>query len=195
MPHDQKTGMIDRHHLNGHRSLVIWFTGLSGSGRSTLANMLERYLQEREIHTFILDGDHVGKGLNRDLDFSDAGRNENIRCVGEVAKLMMEAGLVVIAAFISPFREKRRQLRTLLGKETFVEVFVDTPIEICEKRDTKGLYRKARMREIAHFTGISSPYEYPENPDIRIDSSRETPEESISKIISFIWPNLGYRKS
>lgn len=190
IPHDHKTCVDDRNQLNGHRSLVIWFTGLSGSGKSTLANMLEQDLHGKGIRTFILDGDNVRKGLNKDLDFTDAGRNENIRRIGEVAKLMTDAGLVIIAAFVSPFREERRNLRELLGNDVFVEVFVDTPLDVCERRDTKGLYSKARKGEIKHFTGISSPFEAPENPDIHIRTSEETPEESLDKIVAVTWPRL-----
>jgi adenylylsulfate kinase len=191
IPHNHKTCVDDRNQLNGHRSLVIWFTGLSGSGKSTLANMLEQHLHDKGIRTFILDGDNVRKGLNKDLDFSDEGRKENIRRIGEVAKLMTEAGLVVIAAFVSPFEEERQKLRDLLGNDVFVEVFVDTPLEVCESRDTKGLYKKARKGEIAHFTGISSPFEAPPNPDIHILTSEETPEKSLQKIVDIMWPKLG----
>lgn len=194
IPHDHKTCVDDRNQLNGHRSLVIWFTGLSGSGKSTLANMLEQRLHERGIRTFILDGDNVRKGLNKDLDFSDEGRKENIRRIGEVAKLMVDAGLVVIAAFVSPFEEERQKLRTLLGADVFVEVFVDTPLEVCESRDTKGLYKKARRGEIPHFTGISSPFEIPPHPDIHIRTSDETPEKSLEKILSAVSPRLACKE-
>lgn len=190
VPHDHKICLKDRNKLNGHRSLVIWFTGFSGSGKSTLANILEQHLHQNGIRTFILDGDNVRKGLNKDLDFSETGRHENIRRVGEVAKLMIEGGMVVIGAFVSPFRREREQLRQLLGEKNFIEVFVDTPLEICENRDTKGLYKKARKGEITNFTGISSPFEAPENPDIHIYTCEETPEESLEKILAVIWPKL-----
>jgi len=194
IPHNHKTCVDDRNQLNGHRSLVIWFTGLSGSGKSTLANMLEQHLHDKGIRTFILDGDNVRKGLNKDLDFSDEGRKENIRRIGEVAKLMTEAGLVVIAAFVSPFEEERQKLRSLLGDDVFVEVFVDTPLEVCESRDTKGLYKKARKGEIAHFTGISSPFEPPLHPDVHILTTEETPEKSLERILDTMWPKLACNK-
>lgn len=190
IPHEHKICLKDRNRLNGHRSLVVWFTGLSGSGKSTLANILEQHLHDRGIRTFILDGDNVRKGLNKDLDFSDAGRKENIRRIGEVAKLMVNAGVTVIAAFVSPFREDRKTLRELIGDAHFIEVFVDTPLEVCEKRDSKGLYRKARRGEIKDFTGISSPFEAPEYPDIHIFTRQETPGESLEKIIAVVEPKL-----
>lgn len=190
IPHDHKVCIKDRNQLNGHHSLVIWFTGFSGSGKSTLANMLEQHLHKNNIRTFILDGDNVRKGLNKDLDFSENGRNENIRRVGEVAKLMVHGGMVVIGAFVSPFRKERQQLKQLLGEDTFVEVFVDTPLEVCEKRDSKGLYKKAREGKITNFTGISSPFEAPENPDIHIYTDEETPEESLERILKIIVPKL-----
>lgn len=190
IPHDHKICPQDRNRLNGHNSLVVWFTGLSGSGKSTLANMLEQHLYEKSIRTFILDGDNVRKGLNKDLDFSAAGRRENIRRIGEVAKLMTDAGVVVIAAFVSPFEKERKALRELLGDGNFIEVFVDTPLEVCERRDTKGLYRKARRGEISHFTGISSPFEPPANADIHIHTAGEGPMESLHKIIETVWPKL-----
>jgi len=142
------------------------------------------------MRTFILDGDNVRKGLNKDLDFTDAGRIENIRRIGEVARLMADAGLVVLAAFVSPFRQDRAMLRQLIGEDRFLEVFVDTPIEVCEKRDTKGLYKKAREGKIANFTGISSPFEKPETPDIHIDTSLYNVEDSIEILLKVIEPRL-----
>ncbi|HNC16913.1 MAG TPA: adenylyl-sulfate kinase [Accumulibacter sp.] len=158
----------DRERLNGHKGKVIWFTGLSGSGKSTIANALEKKLHTQGQRTYILDGDNIRQGLNKDLGFSDADRVENIRRVAEVAKLMMDAGLVVMTAFISPFRAERQMAREMIGKDDFIEVFVDTPLEVCEQRDPKGLYKKARKGEILDMTGINSPYEPPENPDIVI---------------------------
>jgi bifunctional enzyme CysN/CysC len=145
---------------------VLWFTGLSGSGKSTVANLVERELHHRGVRTFLLDGDNVRHGLNRDLGFSDADRVENIRRVGEVAKLFVEAGLVVLCSFISPFRAERRMVRELLSEGEFIEVFCDTPLEECARRDPKGLYAKAMKGEIAHFTGVTSPYEAPEAAEI-----------------------------
>lgn len=156
----------DRERLNGHKGKVIWFTGLSGSGKSTIANALEKELHSQGKRTYILDGDNVRQGLNKDLGFTDADRVENIRRVAEVAKLMMDAGLIVMTAFISPFRAERQMARELIGKENFIEVFMDTPLELCEQRDPKGLYKKARNGQLPNMTGINSPYERPENPDL-----------------------------
>ena len=156
----------DRERLNGHKGKVIWFTGLSGSGKSTLANALEKELHAQGKRTYILDGDNVRQGLNKDLGFTDADRVENIRRVAEVAKLMMDAGLIVMTAFISPFRAEREMARDLIGNENFIEVFVDTPLEVCEQRDPKGLYKKARGGQLPNMTGINSPYERPQHPEL-----------------------------
>ncbi|QDF98961.1 adenylyl-sulfate kinase [Azoarcus sp. DD4] len=158
----------DRERLNGHAGKVVWFTGLSGSGKSTLANALEVALHEQGLRTYILDGDNVRQGLNKDLGFTDADRVENIRRIAEVARLMLDAGLIVMTAFISPFRRERDMARELIGTEHFVEVFVDTPLEVCEGRDPKGLYKKARSGQLPNMTGIGSPYEAPEHPDVVI---------------------------
>jgi len=168
--HKQATDIsrTDREELNGHKGRVYWFTGLSGSGKSTLANAFEIALNARGIHTYILDGDNIRHGLNKDLGFTDADRVENIRRIGEVARLMVDAGIVVLTAFISPFRAERDMARELFKAGDFVEVFVDTPLDICEKRDVKGLYKKARAGEIPNFTGISSPYEPPLDPECRL---------------------------
>jgi len=163
----------EREKLNGHPGKVIWFTGLSGSGKSTLANALEVELHRQGKRTYILDGDNIRQGLNKDLGFTDSDRVENIRRIAEVAKLMMDAGLIVMTAFISPFKREREMARQLIGEEHFVEVFVDTPIEVCEERDPKGLYQKAREGKLPNFSGISSPYENPENADIRVDTSKQ----------------------
>ena len=163
-----------REKLNGHPGKVLWFTGLSGSGKSTLANALEVELHARGIHTYILDGDNVRQGLNRDLGFTDTDRVENIRRIAEVAKLMMDAGLIVMTSFISPFRGERDLARELIGPENFVEIFVDTPLEVCEQRDVKGLYKKAREGKIPNMTGVNSPYEAPLAPDVTV-RTQETP--------------------
>ncbi|WP_202620833.1 adenylyl-sulfate kinase [Pectobacterium parmentieri] len=161
-----------RERLHGHQGGVIWFTGLSGSGKSTLAGALEQALHQRGVSTYLLDGDNVRHGLCRDLGFTDDDRRENIRRVGEVAKLMVDAGLVVLTAFISPHRAERKMVQDLLGEGQFIEVFVDTPLATCEARDPKGLYKKARAGELRNFTGIDSVYEAPETPDSHLDGEQ-----------------------
>ena len=170
--------------LNGHRPCVLWFTGLSGAGKSTIANLVEKRLHSLAHHTALLDGDNVRHGLNRDLGFTDADRVENIRRVAEVSKLMVQAGLIVIVSFISPFRNERRMARSLLEEGEFLEVFVDTPLNLAEQRDVKGLYKKARQGQLKNFTGIDSPYEVPENPEIRIDTTAMTPEAAATYILA-----------
>ncbi|GAB2652736.1 sulfate adenylyltransferase subunit CysN [Prescottella soli] len=172
--------------LNGHRPQILWFTGLSGSGKSTIANELERRLYALGCHTYLLDGDNVRHGLNRDLGFTEADRVENIRRVTEVARLMADAGLIVLASFISPFRAEREAARELIGEDRFCEVFVDTPIDVAEQRDPKGLYKKARRGELANFTGIDSPYESPADPEVRIDTTATSPEQASELIIEFL---------
>jgi bifunctional enzyme CysN/CysC len=169
--------------IKGQRPAVVWFTGLSGAGKSTIANLVEKKLVALHRHTFLLDGDNVRHGLNKDLGFTDADRVENIRRVGEVAKLMTDAGLIVLTAFISPFRAERRMVREMMAPGEFIEVFVDTPLAEAEKRDVKGLYRKARAGQLRNFTGIDSPYEPPEHPEIRIDTTRLTPEQAADLIV------------
>ena len=165
---------------------IIWFTGLSGSGKSSIANILEKKLQALGKHTITLDGDNMRHGLNRDLGFTTADRVENIRRVGEVAKLMVNSGLICITSFISPFESERKMARSLVSENEFIEVYIDTPLSVCEERDVKGLYAKARSGEIPNFTGISSPYESPENPEIRIDTTKLSAEEAANQIIEFI---------
>jgi len=172
-----------RRTLNGHTSRVLWFTGLSGSGKSTIANALEKELHAQGIRTYILDGDNVRHGLNSDLGFTDADRVENIRRIGEVAKLMVDAGIVVLTAFISPFRAEREMVRGLFEDDEFVEIFVDTPLDVAETRDPKGLYKKARLGEIPNFTGIGSPYEAPETPDIHIHTETESVEHIVTRLL------------
>jgi adenylylsulfate kinase len=180
----------DREKINQHRSVVIWFTGLSGSGKSTIANLLEKRLNTMQIHTYSLDGDNLRSGLNKELSFSKADRDENLRRVSEVAKLFVDAGIVVIAAFISPYIKTREEIKQIVGSDDYIEVFVNTPIEICEQRDVKGLYKKARAGKIKNFTGIDSPYEEPLNPSIEINTVQECPKEAVDKIISFIQKRL-----
>ena len=172
-----------RANLKNQRPALLWFTGLSGSGKSTIANLVEKKLHRMNRHSFLLDGDNVRHGLNRDLGFTEADRIENIRRVGEVAKLMSDAGLIVITAFISPFRAERDMVRSMLPEGEFIEVFIDTPLAEAERRDVKGLYKKARAGQLKNFTGIDSPYEAPENPEIRIDTTAMTPEEAADLII------------
>ncbi len=168
---------------------VLWFTGLSGSGKSTIANEVEKQLAWMNRHTFLLDGDNVRHGLNKDLGFTEADRIENIRRVGEVAKLMTDAGLIVLTAFISPFRAERRHgARECWRDDEFIEIFVDTPLEVAEARDVKGLYKKARAGQLKNFTGIDSPYEAPEKPEIRVNTVEMTPAEAAEFIIHTIWP-------
>ncbi len=171
---------------------LIWFTGLSGSGKSTLANAVEAKLFENGNHTYLLDGDNVRTGLNRELGFSDEDRVENIRRIAEVSKLMMDAGLIVISAFISPFRKERSMIAELVGEENFLEVFVDCPIEVCEERDVKGLYQKARAGIIKNFTGIDSPYEAPLHPKVHIHSDQEELQYSVNRVIELILEDIKY---
>ncbi|WP_226016151.1 sulfate adenylyltransferase subunit CysN [Novosphingobium sp. FKTRR1] len=172
--------------LKGQKASVLWFTGLSGSGKSTIANLVEKKLHAMGKHTFLLDGDNVRHGLNKDLGFTEADRIENIRRVGEVARLMTDAGLIVLTAFISPFRAEREMVRKLLPEGEFVEVFIDTPLEEAERRDVKGLYKKARAGQLRNFTGIDSPYEAPLSPEIRVDTTRESPEDAAERIVDRI---------
>jgi bifunctional enzyme CysN/CysC len=175
-----------RGRLNGHKPAMLWFTGLSGAGKSTIANILEKKLHALGKHTFVLDGDNVRHGLNRDLGFTEADRVENIRRVAEVAKLFVEAGLITMVAFISPFRAEREMARELVGPDEFIEVFVDTPLEICEQRDPKGLYKKARRGDLRNFTGLDSPYETPSNPELTLDAINHNADDLADSIIQFM---------
>ena len=190
VPHDYQITQEKRSVLHGHKPALLWFTGLSGSGKSTLANLLEQELHRKGIHTYLLDGDNIRTGLNKGLTFSDEDRKENIRRIAEVAKLMVDAGLVVLTAFISPFKADRAMARNLVGNDQFHEVFIDCPLEICEKRDVKGLYAKARKGEISHFTGISSPFEVPEQPEIRIKSGELSQSKAVDELTQRVLPLL-----
>ncbi|HSZ73514.1 MAG TPA: adenylyl-sulfate kinase, partial [Rhizomicrobium sp.] len=172
--------------LKGQKPAVLWFTGLSGSGKSTIANLVEKALFAEGRHTYLLDGDNVRHGLNRDLGFTDADRVENIRRVGEAARLFVDAGLIVLVSFISPFRSERRMARELMGQGEFIEVFVDTPIEVCMQRDPKGLYEKAKAGEIRNFTGIDSPYEEPENAEVTLKTVGVEPAALASKLVAHL---------
>ena len=175
-----------RNQLNKHKSVVLWFTGLSGSGKSTMSHALEERLFNKGCRTFVLDADNVRYGLNSNLDFSNKDRKENIRRIGEVSKLMMEAGFIIMTAFISPFKEDRNRIRNLIPNGDFIEIYCKASLETCEARDVKGLYKRARAGEIKNYTGINSPYEVPENSDLIIDTEQETIEDSVSIIISFL---------
>jgi len=176
----------DREKLNEHRSAILWFTGLSGAGKSTLAHAVEDYLHRLGIRTFVLDGDNIRQGLCKDLGFSDADRTENIRRIGEVSKLMLDAGVVVMTAFISPFRKDRQLVRDLVKKGDFIEIYCQAPLSVCEERDPKGLYKKARAGQIPEFTGISSPYEEPDAPELVIQSGDKPVSECTDEIIQFL---------
>ena len=184
--HEPTINRKDREALNKQRSCILWFTGLSGAGKSTLAHALEDRLHGLGKRTYVLDGDNIRKGLCNDLGFSDEDRTENIRRIGEVAKLMIDAGIIVMTAFISPFRNDRQVARDLVKDGDFIEVFCDAPLDICEDRDVKGLYKKARAGEIPEFTGISSPYEEPLDPELKIDTARLSVDECIDSIIEYL---------
>ncbi len=186
IPHDHAIDRSDRERLLAQKAQLIWFVGLSGSGKSTLASRVEQELHQMGRLTYILDGDNVRSGLNKDLDFSEASRVENIRRIGEVSKLMVDAGLVVITAFISPFRSDRETIRELVGADRFVEVHVDCPIEECEKRDVKGLYAKARAGLISNFTCISSTFEETEQPEVRVQTHLNDIDECTNTIINYL---------
>lgn len=170
--------------LNGHRGSIIWFTGFSGSGKSTLAHAVEEALHQRGCRTFVLDGDNVRHGLCGDLGFSSKDRAENIRRIGEMSKLFMEAGVIVLTAFISPFRADRERVRGMVEHGDFIEIFCDSPIEVCESRDVKGLYKKARAGQISDFTGISSPYETPDNPELTINTGATELDACVQQVIA-----------
>jgi adenylylsulfate kinase len=184
--HEATILRMHRETLNSHKSAVVWFTGLSGSGKSTLAHLAEDALHRMDCRTYVLDGDNVRHGLCADLGFSQHDREENIRRIGEVSKLFIDAGVLVLTAFISPFRADRERVRKLVGAENFIEIYCRCPVEVCEQRDVKGLYQKARQGLIAEFTGISSPYEAPQAPDLEIDTSITTPAESLRQIIELL---------
>ena len=176
----------DREKMAGHKGCTVWMTGLSGSGKSTLAVALEKALIDRSVRTFVLDGDNVRHGLNKDLGFSPEDRNENIRRIGEVAKLFTEAGVVNVTAFISPYRADRDQVRAIMADGDFIEVHVDCPVEICEERDPKGLYKKARAGEIPEFTGVSAPYEAPDQPEITVKTGESSKEEALVQLVKYL---------
>ncbi len=193
--HEGEITKADRERQNGHKGVCIWYTGLSGSGKSTIAREVEKKLFEMGVKTYVLDGDNVRHGLNKNLGFSPEDRTENIRRIGEVAKLFVDAGMVVMTAFISPYKADRDQVRSILEDGEFVEVYVEAELETCEERDPKGLYKKARAGEIKEFTGISAPYEAPENPELVVNTTEETDvEKNAQKVIDYLL-SKGYIKN
>lgn len=184
--HDHHVSKEERSQIKDQKPCILWFTGLSGSGKSTIANAVESRLLELKKHTYLLDGDNIRMGLNKGLTFTDEDRIENIRRIGEVSRLFVEAGTIVLTAFISPFQKERDTVRSLVKKNEFIEVFIDTPLEVCESRDPKELYQKARKGEIPNFTGISSPYEAPTKPDIHIVNDETTIENIAQQIIDYL---------
>ncbi|MCU9614738.1 adenylyl-sulfate kinase [Caldibacillus lycopersici] len=184
--HELMVSKKDRHIQNGHKSCVLWFTGLSGSGKSTLANAVDYELFKNHYYSYVLDGDNIRHGLNKDLGFQEYDRKENIRRIGEVAKLFVDSGIIVSTAFISPFQEDRNRIREMFAQDEFIEIYLQCPIQVCEKRDPKGLYSKARKGEIPHFTGISSPYEKPQNPEIIIDTNQLSIHQSVQKVLAYL---------
>lgn len=185
-----EVSQLDRNQANKHKSFLIWFTGLSGSGKSTIANALEHKLHQEGIKTYVLDGDNIRLGINKDLSFSAEDRSENMRRIAEIAKLFIDAGVVVMGAFVSPYKKDRKSIEYVVGNNNFVEVFVNTSLEACELRDVKGLYAKARKGEIKDFTGINAPYEAPENPDIEVVTDNMTVREAVDKIYPVIIKKL-----
>ena len=191
-PIKTKVSAAERQRLMNQKPKLIWFTGLSGSGKSTLAVQLEAALHARGFKTYLLDGDNIRSGLNQDLSFTDEARVENIRRISEVCKLFLDAGVVLLSAFISPFQADREQVRSIVGAENYIEVFVDAPLEVCEQRDVKGLYKKARAGEVKNFTGISSPYEKPKHPDVVIATDKLSVEEAMEVLMQAIGPRITY---
>nr|WP_321245608.1 adenylyl-sulfate kinase [uncultured Psychroserpens sp.] len=188
--HTYQVSRKERVVSNNHNSFLLWFTGLSGSGKSTIANLVEKELFDMRIKTYSLDGDNIRKGINNDLTFAPKDRTENIRRIAEISNLMIDAGLVVLAAFVSPYKKDRQNIRTIVKDVNFVEVYINTSVEECERRDVKGLYKKARAGEIKNMTGISAPYEAPDQPDIEIKTEIESIEDSVKRIVDFIKPKL-----
>ena len=188
--HGMKIDKTLRATSNGQKPCVLWFTGLSGAGKSTIADKLEQKLYQAGKRTYLLDGDNVRHGMNKDLGFSDEDRVENIRRIGEMAKLFVDAGLIVLVSFISPFKSERQMARALMEEGEFIEIFVDTPLKVCEERDPKGLYKKARAGEIKEFTGISAPYEAPESPELTVDTSAHNIDECVEQLIQYVEQNF-----
>lgn len=190
IPHNYRIILKNRSGIKGHKPLVIWFSGLSGSGKSTIANGVEEKLFSKGVHTYCLDGDNIRGGLNKDLGFSQNDRSENIRRIAEVAKLFHDSGTVVLSSFITPLEKDRETIREIVGKKNLVQIFIDTPLEECERRDVNGLYEKARAGMIKDFTGISSPFEPPKNSDLCIKTQDISVNKAIDEVISLIWPKI-----
>lgn len=188
--HNYKTTKNQREDLHGHKAYLIWFTGLSGSGKSTLSNLVEIALHQKGISTYILDGDNIRLGINKDLNFTPADRNENIRRIAEISNLMLDAGVLTLAAFVSPYIKNRECVKQIVGDDNFIEIYVNRSLEECERLDVKGLYKKARRDEIKNMTGISSPYEAPINPDYEVVTDSQTVEESVESILNYLHQKL-----
>jgi adenylylsulfate kinase len=184
--HEYTVSKANREQVNGHRAFVLWFTGLSGSGKSTIANAVEHELFKKGLHTYSLDGDNIRSGINKGLGFSEEDRTENLRRIAEAARLFVDAGIITLAAFISPTQKDRAMVKEIVSEENFYEIFIDTPLEVCEERDPKGLYKKARAGEIKDFTGIDAPYEPPINPDLLIQTAENSLESCVKKVIIFV---------
>ena len=184
--HDYKTTMTDREQEHGHKAYLLWFTGLSGSGKSTLANLVEIAFHQRGLTTYILDGDNIRQGINKDLSFTPEDRTENIRRIAEISNLMLDAGVLTLAAFVSPYIKDRETVKKIVGTDNFIEIYINTSLAECEKRDVKGLYKKARAGEIKNMTGISAPYEAPVNPDLEVITDGQPIEKSVKTILEFI---------
>ena len=184
--HNYKTTKSQRELQHGHKAYLLWFTGLSGSGKSTLANLVEVALHNKGLSTYILDGDNIRKGINKDLNFAPEDRTENIRRIAEISNLMLDAGVLTLAAFVSPYLKDREEVKQIVGADNFIEIYVNTSLEECERRDVKGLYKKARAGEIKNLTGISAPYEAPTNPDFEIITDGQSIEDSVKEVLTFL---------
>ena len=191
--HNYKITKSQREDLHGHKSFLVWFTGLSGSGKSTLANLIEVELHKKGLSTYILDGDNIRRGINKNLSFTSKDRSENIRRVGEISNLMIDAGVITLAAFISPYIKDRQNVMQIVGHENFIEIYVNTSIKECERRDVKGLYKKARKGEIKNMTGISAPYEAPVNPDLEIVTDGQSIEQSVNQLLEFLSQKINFK--
>ena len=187
---DYKTTKGQRETLHGHKAYLLWFTGLSGSGKSTLANLVEMELHKKGLSTYILDGDNVRQGINKDLSFAPKDRSENIRRIAEISNLMLDAGVITLAAFVSPYKKDREVVKQIVGPDNFIEIYVNTSLEACERRDVKGLYKKARAGEIKNMTGISAPYQAPIHPDLEVVTDGQPIEESVKTILEYIHTKL-----